>query len=135
MAVGSPLFRLLRANATVTVEAAASSPTGGTTNTWSVVASGVDVLVTQAGGGRDFASGAMTDRSTFSVAGKHPSLSRPDVRLRVTATAEGLAALEGRYLAVVSGVAHPAGSGGLLPARVNLQAQLMESPADAGTEL
>lgn len=135
MAVGSPLFRLLRANAVVAVEAAASNPTGGTVNTWAVVADGVDVLVTQAGGGRDYASGLMTDRNTYSVAGVDPSLGRPDVRLRVTAVGPGLAALDGRYLAVVSGVVHPAGAGGLLPPRVNLSCVVMETPADAGTAL
>jgi hypothetical protein len=136
MGLGSRLFgRLLRANATVTVQYAKSDPTGGTTNIWTAVVSGVDVLVTQAAGGRDLGAGMMTDRNTFSVAGVHPSLARPDVRLLVTAAGVGLTHLEGRYLSVTSGQTHPAGSGGLLGARVNLQCVVMEAPMDTATTL
>lgn len=138
MGVGNFIFgpnRLLRSNAVVDVEKGVPAYAGGTTYTWSAVASSVDVLLTQAAGGRELQTGTYNERATYSVAGIAPSLARPDVRLKVTAAGAGLSDLVGRYLSVRSGQPHPAGSGGLLGARVNLTAEVLEVPGDAGTAL
>lgn len=137
MALGTRLFgTLLKSNAVVDVQAETPSGTaGGTILAWADVATRIDVLVTQAGGVRDFAAGTTNERASHTVAGRHPALNRADVRLRVRQAGPGLAHLVGRYLAVVGGQAHAAGSGGLLRERVNLQCTVLETPVDSGREL
>lgn len=135
MAIGDLLFRLLRANATIDVEAGTPALAGGTQYTWAAVASGVNVLVTTASGNRDLGNGVFNTRDAFKVAGIDPSLNRPDVRLKVVTAVAGLSALVGRYLSVVGGQGHSRGNGGILPARINLDCVVQEVPADAGGEL
>ena len=135
MAVGDYLFRLLKCNCVVDVEAGTPSLAGGTQFSWSAVASGVNVLVSQAAGGRAFGEGTFNQRDTFAVAGVDPSLVRSDVRFKVVTTVPGLAWLVGRYLMPTEGVSHAQGNGGLLPARINRACTLMEVEANAGSSL
>lgn len=135
MAVGDYLFRLLKANATIDVEAGVPALAGGTQFTWSAVAEYVNVLVTQAAGGRAFGEGTFNQRDTFAVAGTDPSLARSDVRFKVVTADEGLSWLVGRYLMPTEGVPHARGNGGLLGARINRACTLMEVQANAGSSL
>jgi hypothetical protein len=135
MAIGDLLFSIISANATVDVEAGTPSLSGGTTYTWAAVASGVNVLVTQTQGGRDFANGVYNQRGQYAVAGVDPSLDRSDVRLKVVTAAPGLQWLVGRYLSVAASAGHSRGAGGILPARINLNCVIQEVPADDGSVL
>lgn len=134
MGLGNRIFgpnRLLTSNAVVDVEKGTAAPAGGTTYTWAAIASGVDVLLSGVGGGRDFASGTAAERTRYLVSGVDPSLNRPDVRLKVVRCPD-LPDLEGRYLAVLSSNHHPAGRGGLIRGRVNLDCSVLELPGDSG---
>ncbi len=138
MAVGDLLFALLRANATVDVQLGTTTTEGGTVVTWdesNPLAEGVNVLVSEAGGSRDFPNGTYAGRYTYSVAGTDPALVRSDARLKVTAAGPGLTWMVGRYLSVVGVQGHPQGSGGLRGARINLQCVVQEVPFNAGSEL
>lgn len=135
MAVGDYLFRLLKANATVDVEAVAPALAGGTQFTWSAVSSGVNVLVTQAAGSRDLANGVLMQRNTYTVAGTDPALARSDVRFKLVTADEGYADLVGRYLMPTAGTPHVKGNGGLLGARVNISCVVQEIEANDGGSL
>ena len=136
MAVGTLLFRRLRANCVVTVEKGNPNPAGGTQITWSTVASGVDVVVSNLQGVRDTAGGTLGFRGTCSVSGRDPSLARPDVRLKVTAAAPGLTWLVGLYLSITGGQTHPRGGAGLVQERVGLSCTILELPSTRdGSEL
>lgn len=133
MPIGARIFgpnRLLTSNCVVDVEAEAVNSAGGTKLTWAAVAHRVDVLLTLAGGGRDFAGGAVNERSTFVVSGVDAALDRPDVRLKVVECPD-LHDLDGRYLAVLSADDHPAGRGGLLARRITLRCSVLDTPARA----
>lgn len=135
MAVGDYLFRLLKANAVCDVEKGVPSLAGGTVYTWSAVAEGVNVLVTQAAGSRDFANGVFMQRDTYTVAGVDPSLARSDVRFKVLTADEGYADLVGRYLMPTAGTPHVKGNGGLLGARINRGCVVQEIEANDGSAL
>lgn len=138
MPLGTQIFganRLIRSNAVVTIERSSPAPAGGTVVTWSTLKANVDVLVTTVGGTREFESGSLNERATCAVSGVEPLLSRPDVRLRVTAVVSGLAWLRGLYLSVRDADVHPRGSGGLLGARVSLNCSVLTVPSDDGAEL
>lgn len=135
MAVGSLLFRLVRANAVVTVEVGTASASGGTVLTWSTLKAGVDVIVSRASGGRDFNSGVYNERLTCTVTGRDPEMGRPDVRLRVTAAAKGMTWMVGRYIAVNNAVTYARGGAGLVQERVTVSGTILEVPADTGSEL
>ena len=135
MAVGDYLFRLLKCNCTIDVEAGTPALAGGTQYTWAAVASGVNVLVSQANGSRDFANGVFMQRDTFSVAGVAPSLARSDVRFKVVTATGGLVFLVGRYLVPTGGTGHAQGNGGILAARINRACVVQEVEANPGTAL
>ncbi len=136
MAVGTLLFRRIKANAVVTVQASTVSPAGGTQVTWSTAQAGIDVIISQLQGSRDNQSGTMGFRGTCSVSGRDAMLARPDVRLLVTAAAPGLTWLVGLYLSVSDGQTHPRGGAGLVQARIGLKCSILELPSSKdGTEL
>lgn len=135
MAVGSPLFSLLKANCTVDVEAGVIALAGGSQWTWAAVASGVNVLLTTTDGQRDGNNGVAMQRDSCKVAGFDPTLTRSDVRFKVVTTVPGLAWLMGRYLMPLSGVPHAKGSGGLVKARINRTCTVQEITANPGTAL
>jgi hypothetical protein len=135
MAVGSLLFRLIRSNAVVTVEAGTAASAGGTVLTWATAEAGVDVIVSNVSASRDFESGTYNVRGTCTVSGRHPALARPDVRLKVTSAGRGLQWIEGLYLSITGGTPHARGGAGLVQERVTLQATILEIPGIAGTEI
>lgn len=135
MAVGEPLFALLKTNCVVDVEAGVVALAGGSQWTWPVVASVVNVLLTTTDGQRDGSNGVAMQRDSCKVAGLDPSLARSDVRFKVVATVPGLAWLVGRYLMPLSGVPHAKGSGGLVKARINRNCTVQEITANPGTSL
>ena len=135
MPIGDYLFRLLKCNATIDVEAGTPDPAGGTQYTWAAVASGVNVLLTQTGGERAFGEGVFAQRDSASVAGVDPTLARSDVRFRVVTATPGLAWLVGRYLMPTGGVPHAQGNGGILPPRINRTCTVMEVPGNPGSSL
>lgn len=135
MAVGTLLFRLIRANAVVTVEAGTATASGGTVLTWAAAKSGVDVVISNLSASRDFESGTYNVRGTCTVSGRDPQLARPDVRLKVTAAGKGLHWLEGLYLSITGGSPHARGGAGLVLERVTLSCTILEIPGIAGTEI
>jgi len=136
MALGSRLFRLLRSNAVVDVQAGTPTPAAGTQLAWANVAASVDVLVSQVETARDEVNGVLIVRHSCTVAGVHPALARPDIRLRVRQAVEGLTGLVGQYLSVNNpGSSHPKGSAGLVQARINLRCETMVMPGSAPEEL
>lgn len=135
MAVGSPLFRFIRANAVVTLKTASVSVTGGTVVTWVALKAGVDVVISNARSSRQFQAGTFDGRGEYAVSGREPYLQRADIRLLVTAAAPGMAGLVGRYLSVVTSQTHARGGAGLVQERVSLSCTVLAVPADAGTTL
>lgn len=135
MAVGDYLFRLLKCNCVVDVEAGTPSLAGGTQFSWSAVASGVNVLVTQAAGSRDLVNGVFMQRDTYTVAGNDPSLARSDVRFKIVTADTGYADLVGRYLMPTAGTPHARGNAGILGARINRGCVVQEIEANDGSAL
>lgn len=86
---------------------------GGVTETWASVVTGVQLLVSQTGGGRPGMFDAKPNKPTGTATGFDDSLNRADVRLVVTS-----GFLAGRTLTVESVAYHPAGN--YVPARYTL---------------
>jgi hypothetical protein len=136
MAVGARIFgqnRLLTSNAVVDIESSTPAPAGGTQHTWAAFASSVDVLITTVNAAPDYAAGVNAERVGYKLAGVHVGLMRSGIRIKVTACPD-LPDLVGRYLAPQGVSRHPAGRGGLLAARINLDCTVLQIPGDDGSE-
>ena len=120
--------RLIGGTATITVQRlVVTQVEGGTEQTFTNVVTGVRVLMTLQSGARGGRfSDAQTDRVT--VAGVDASLRRRDIRLLVTSAPADLSQYNNTFLRVDSSVAHPAGLGGLLKARTELQCSRFDLP-------
>jgi hypothetical protein len=94
---------------------------GGVTETWGSVVTGVQLLISQTGGGRPGMFDAKPNKPTGTATGFDDGLNRADVRLVITS-----GFLAGRTLTVESVAYHPAGQ--YVPARYTL-AWSFEQPA------
>ena len=83
---------------------------GGVTETWASVVTGVQLLVSQTGGGRPGMFDARPNKPTGTATGFDDSLNRADVRLVITS-----GFLAGRTLTVDDVAYHPGGN--YVPAR------------------
>lgn len=122
-------FGLIRANATVDIEAPTVVVTGGTTVTWAATASAVPVLITLAGGNRGGQTGGDFQRDAYTVTGTNGVLARTDVRLKVV-SCPNLPELVGDYLRVDSAVTHPRSQFGLVGGRVTVRASRLQVPGN-----
>jgi hypothetical protein len=124
--------RLIDANCTIDVEkySITQGSDGATMKSYAAATSGVRVLFTLMGGNRDGAFSTESELEQATVSGVDASLNRNDVRYKVTAFASR-PELVGTYWYVVAAVAHPAGLGGLQPARYTNRVQRRNLP-DSG---
>lgn len=129
---GASIFgpgRILTSNATVSVQNYATSidNAGGTVETYSDLVTGIEVLITLWTGGREnyFQTDAQTDRAV--LAGVDGSLGRSDTRIAITDFPD-MSYLVGTKWRVDSNQVHPAGRGGLLRGRVEVQISRVDFP-------
>lgn len=135
--MGAPIFgagRLIRANSIITIQSStvAQDGDGGTAETFTNLATGIEVLITEHTGGRQQNFGTDNERCDVIVSGVDARMARPDVRFVVTSS-ETLSELSGWVLRINSAQSHPAGLGGLQCARVTCRCTKLELPATFAT--
>jgi len=131
--VGLPIFgpgRLLTANGAVSVYASIASQGSAlsTIETWTVVATGIGVLITQNQGDRN-GFGGDAQRTRMTVTGVDPLLGAPNVRFQITAYPTRPEMVGWFLRSEDSGVPHPAGEGGLLGQRIEVKCSQLDFPA------
>ena len=122
---------LILTNAVVTIQAQAASKVEGlTVETYTtVVASGVDVLMTMfsaSRGGETFGTDTHVDKCR--ITGLNAGLVRADVRFLVTTAPPTMTELTNTYWRVEGNPDHPAGAGGLLNQRYSADCTLLNLP-------
>jgi hypothetical protein len=128
---GSLIFgpRLICSNCTVTVQSNIVEIDKGTTReSWSDIASGIEVLFTFSNSYRDGSYGGDNERYTGTISGVSAYLDRPDVRLRID-NFPLMPEFVGSFWRVNSSTHHPAGLGGLQCSRYQLKVSRLLMPA------
>lgn len=119
---------LILSNATVTVEAyAITQAAGGTVQTYSTIASGIEVLVTLFAGDRDGSFGSDAQRDVATLTGVDTSLNRTDTRIKITDFPD-MPEFVNTYWRVTSPQHHPQSPGGLLASRITCSIQRVDFP-------